>query len=1126
MTQKTNSKVNEIIHPLEIYLKHLNIISGVSLTQREIDVLSCLLNTNGRSRKYIANFLAMALRTVNTHINNLRQKFGCDISGFLALLGKSDQYLILKEHYYVSLHVENLFKKTLEEVAALLAHKNISPEVVLIYWHKKPLFLKNFQSDLVKAGFVVSLESREEVQPLHQLIHEVYHNKHSIYFLPDVLSDKLQEQPMTQEISHSSNTKIFLFHNTEKAERIPQCITQFTCDKTDDEWPKYYASFFAILKKVLPDLDLDTILTRFEGEANSLYSSLAYSSSQPLPKEVLTKEDARKDFAFQNKRNPGFVLALTGVLVMSFLLFWGFYQNNTTKNDAEKGTPYHNSFSAEKNGEVPTIRSDLIIPAEATLLKRESLMAKIDGYFRKPSQYTQVLALVGIGGAGKTTIARHYAYSQKLPVVWEINAETQETFRNSFENLAYALSKTDQQKKALRESQNISNTKEREKRIMQLVKEHLKSHPDWLLIYDNVEQFNDLQKYFPSDRNVWGKGKIILITRDRNSQNNKHVGFTLFIDELNQQEKLDLFFKILGHRFVSSLSSLDKEEAKKFLNNIPPFPLDVSMAAYYLKVTNISYEEYIQNIKANKKSFSNFQSNIFKEFCSYSETRYGIITLSLQKIIGESKDFVDLLLFMSLLNSQNIPREILEKHNDNIVVDNFIYYLKKYSLIVENPTSTSSAIASLSLHQTTQDIIRSYIAKHSTASEKSKALIAIANTLDDYLDKAIEQEDFPKMKLMAGHLEKFLEHTPSLTSLSKGLLLSKLGRIHQITQDNSTENVLKESINLLKKQNAVFLPLEDASRIARSFLHIGAAYTELWLYEEARETLQNAIEIYKNRNLSNDSDLAWSLSHLGNAYRRLGEYGKAVNMLEESLRLNTVHNLDKKRRACTLTYLGNVYGRLGLYHKSIETLNESLNLCKENYSADHLCAGRVLLGLGQAYRRHGDYEKAVDHLKQSLTIHQKYFEQDHVKIGWVLYQLVAAYKSIGNQKDAVQLSTKTLAIFSKHSNTNTLQAARLLRCMAQIYFDLDVLDKAEQSAERSLEILQNCNHVDAYRSLEILGDISLKKSTLSPDRVDLQKQAMDYYVQALKVIEQNFSKNSVHTEKITAKIAKIEGKKS
>src|SRR3546814_17604867 len=99
------------------------------------------------------------------------------------------------------------------------------------------------------------------------------------------------------------------------------------------------------------------------------------------------------------------------------------------------------------------------------LLQRPNLMNQIEEKL-KEQQGIQTIALIGPGGAGKTTIARVYGRSQKLPIVWEINAETKENLINSFECLAYALSKTEEEKKILKGYKEIKNDEEREKQIM------------------------------------------------------------------------------------------------------------------------------------------------------------------------------------------------------------------------------------------------------------------------------------------------------------------------------------------------------------------------------------------------------------------------------------------------------------------------------------------------------------------------------------------------------------------------------------------------------------------------------------------------------------------------------------
>ena len=60
----------------------------------------------------------------------------------------------------------------------------------------------------------------------------------------------------------------------------------------------------------------------------------------------------------------------------------------------------------------------------------------------------QTVVLVGAGGAGKTTIAYQYARSQnqKSQLIWKLNAETKDTLITSIKQLAYSISKTEEEK--------------------------------------------------------------------------------------------------------------------------------------------------------------------------------------------------------------------------------------------------------------------------------------------------------------------------------------------------------------------------------------------------------------------------------------------------------------------------------------------------------------------------------------------------------------------------------------------------------------------------------------------------------------------------------------------------------
>ena len=248
------------------------------------------------------------------------------------------------------------------------------------------------------------------------------------------------------------------------------------------------------------------------------------------------------------------------------------------------------------------------------------------------------------------------------------------------------------------------------------------------MVYDNVDNIADIASYFPIDLNTWGAGQVILTTQDHTLQNNKHLHHTLQIDELSDDQKFTLFTKIMFADKSSRSSS--QESIKTFLKEIPPFPLDVSVAAYYLKATNLSFESYLERLNKYTQDFEGIQQNLIKEADGYTKTRYSLITLSLQRLINSHKDFLDLLFLISLINPQNIPRDLLNAYKDKTIVDNFIYNLNKYSLLI-NEIDSSSMTSSLSIHRSTQGINLTYILQQLNLEKPSK-ILEISSVLENY----------------------------------------------------------------------------------------------------------------------------------------------------------------------------------------------------------------------------------------------------------------------------------------------------------------------------------------------------------------------------------------------------------
>ncbi len=454
----------------------------------------------------------------------------------------------------------------------------------------------------------------------------------------------------------------------------------------------------------------------------------------------------------------------------------------------------------------------------------------------------------------------------------------------------------------------------------------------------------------------------------------------------------DLVARLGGDEFAVVLDDVRSDEevttlAERFLQEIPPFPLDISIAAYYIKATNITYQRYLEYLSQNSKEFNETQETVLKDANEYTKTRYSIVVLSLNHFMEIHENFKELLLLVSLLNSQYIPRELLEKYKKNITVDNFIYNLKKYSFITGESCMISNPL--FSMHRSAQQVSLIYLTKE-LGLEKDVLLInSFSRTLESYvtyiIENFVEQDGFSKMKSLVCHYETFLSHKNLLTEDAKESVECDLGFIYfYLGYYAKAKQKLENSLSKLNKNYN-----KNKVKIARILTYLGDIYGKLENYSQAKNFLEKGLFIYEECFPKDHVYISWSLALLGKVYTHSHQYEKAKQLLEKSLLIyQKCFPKDHVSTAWILAHLAHVYRELKQYETAKDLLEKSLTIYEREQGKEHITTAWILQDLGRVYLLENQLETAENLLKKALEIFQ---QTQHSEIYIVLENLTELY---------------------------------------------------------------------------------------------------------------------------------------
>jgi len=182
------------------------------------------------------------------------------------------------------------------------------------------------------------------------------------------------------------------------------------------------------------------------------------------------------------------------------------------------------------------------------------------------------VALHGLGGVGKTQLAREYAhrFSADYDLVWWINAESTEFIDEALADLARRL--------------RLPGTGESSTEDSAAVREALRRGEagHWLLIYDNATDPALLKPFLPSGTS----GHVLITSRDKAWA---QQAVPLEVDVFTRPESVE--------HLTRTVPGLDNQDAEQIADLVGHLPLAVESAGAWLASTGHPVSQYIDRLR-------------------------------------------------------------------------------------------------------------------------------------------------------------------------------------------------------------------------------------------------------------------------------------------------------------------------------------------------------------------------------------------------------------------------------------------------------------------------------------------------------------------------------------------------
>lgn len=655
---------------------------------------------------------------------------------------------------------------------------------------------------------------------------------------------------------------------------------------------------------------------------------------------------------------------------------------------------------------------------------REEYLKDITNEFKE----NNIVIINGLGGIGKTQIAKKYAYLniENYESIYWINADTLREVNTQYLRIAQYL-KLD----ILENDIDL---------VIEKVKAYFNEVNNTLIIFDNADniELKNLNQYFPQFNT-----KIIITTK--NSACDTENYFTL---ELKDMSEKDSKVFLLNNTNSRKKEIEDEQDSVILATELKGYPLALEHARAYINKRKISIKEYIE-------LFKEYRLKIMKnKILDYNETVLTTWEISFNKIKELNKEGFPFLGKCSFLFSNEIP--IKELFVDSgmynvLALDEIIEALMSYSLISVEQNF-------INIHGIVQEIIRE---KLSDINEYNKYLEEISISLYKLFPDDIQNEEDRKLtQILMKHMITVSDYK-ELEMINENLYVKIISNIGNIFYSLGSSN---DAIYYLSKSAEYFNRIGRKLDMCIMMDSIGMSYHRISETIRALEILFDAKQILENEN--DKKVLGNILRSIGIVYKDLNKLGEAMKYHNESLELAKLSE-DKLLIINQLTNIGNIYKHEKEYERALENFKSALGLSIQ-INNDRLIA-KAYGSIGSIYRELHEYENAIEYSNKALDI----FIQlgDNRSQGICLDNIGCCYRDDGVLKKDVKLIEKAISLFEKALEmskevNNRFGEANILLNIGNSYFYICDKENAKKYFYESLSLGKEINHTKLIQYCE------------------------------------------------------------